>query len=192
MKALSRLLMVGLCLIIVGCVGVRPVAQTPAEEPGVDVETRKQALQEAGAIVVTAESASLTQPMAENKALRRGREALAEAVEQRVEAVRAAFVEEADVSDPVAVRAWFEDVSRYLTALTWAGSKPALHRQEEQEGLFTVWLLMLESPESLLEAMQLRAANDRQLFALLQSSQAYQALEEEAERLKAYLQEHPL
>ncbi len=187
MKAWYRLVLGWVFVAMAGCASLEPGVVSERKAPAEDMEAREEAMRSAGGIVTLAMGSSQTMSMAENKARRRGRAGLSERVTERVMNLQEAFLAEADVADPAPVRAWFEGVSNYLRGLVETGSVPALERRQDVEGLATVWMLMVEHPQTILDALNVRAPADRQLYELIRASQAYRALEEEAGTFKAYL-----
>lgn len=189
MRVLQILFVLGFGIWITGCATI-PTEERVDEDQAVDPDTllaeRADAVREAGGFVAVQEASSLTMPTAQDRALRRAREELAESVVARVEALQDAYLEGADPSDPEPVVHWFAEVQRYLQELIAGGARPAVEKQVAEEGLSTVWILVLENPGAIVQAMEIRAAADRQLFELVRSSRAYRELLAEAESFAAY------
>jgi len=117
--------------------------------------------------------------------VRRARLDLSEIVVARVNQLQAEYLEMAG-ADRQAAEAWFTGVSRYLRDSVLLGARSVVEKSQMDADLATVWVLMVEDPAVIVQAMEIRGAADRQLYALVRSSPAYRALLAEAERFHAY------
>lgn len=177
----------GFAIVFSGCATApRQRIEVVEVSPQETVEAQAAAVGEGGGFSVIGEGSSLTLPMAQDKAIRRARLALSESVVARVEKVRSDFVASAELTDSTAVDTWFEGVSAYLRELILGGARPAVEQSEQNDGLFTVWVMMMEDPATIVQAMEMRGVSDRQTYELIRASQAYRALLAEAERFAAF------
>jgi hypothetical protein len=172
-------------LLFAGCATVPPpkeVAELPPEEV---VSRQADTAREAKGIVALAQATSLTLPMAQDKAIRRVRTDLGNALVARVEKLQADFVATAGIADVGPVAEWFGGVSRYLRDLT-PGVRPVFENTQVDGDLFTYRVLLVADPGVIAQALEVRGASNRQLFELLRASQAYRELLAEIEVFGQY------
>jgi hypothetical protein len=189
MRFISRIHVLGgvLGLLLVGCaVTPRRTIQIVEVAPEEAVLTQAALISEAGGFSVVGEGASLTLPMAQDKAIRRARLALSEAVLARVQQVKADFIAATDSTETTAVDTWFSGVSDYLRELIVGGTQPVVEQSEQKDGLVTVWVVMTEDPATIVQAMEMRGVTDRQTYELIRASEAYRSLLAEAEQFATY------
>jgi hypothetical protein len=172
-------------LLFAGCASVPPPKEVVVLSPEEVVATRALAAREAQGIVVVAKGTSLTLPMAQDKAIRRARVDLAEALASRAEKLQADFVAAVGIADTASVAEWFTGVSRHLRELS-PGIRPALEQTQSDEDLYTHWVLIIADPGIIVQALEVRSAANRQLFELVRASQAYRELLAQSEVFGQY------
>ncbi len=187
MRFFCAMQILGLGALIAGCATVPRSAEVAEEKaPQQLVEERAQAVRDAKGFVAIGQASSLAMPAAQDRALRRARGELADMVSARVEALKDSYLGQTEITDPATVQTWFAGVDRYLRDLIVGGAHPVLEKHQTDEGLSTVWLMLVEDPGVIVQALEIRGAGNRQLFELVRASQAYRALLAEAETFSAY------
>jgi len=187
MHIVKALFVLGLGAFVAGCATApQVVPEEEQKDPQLLLEERAEAAREAGGFVALRHASSLTLPAAQDRALRRAREELAEVVAARVETLQGAYLERADIADPEPVQEWFTGVEQYLRDLIVGGARPVAEKQLTDDGLSTVWVMVVEDPGSIVQAMEIRGAADRRLFELVRASRAYRELLAEAETFAEY------
>jgi len=176
----------GAGLLLAGCATTSRQVEVVEVSPQEAIERQAAAAQETGGIVAVGMGSSLTQPLAQDKAIRRGRQELAGLVQARVAQIQTQYLEEAGVADAEPVEAWFAEVSRYLQDLIIGGARPLTEKSQVDDGLATVWVLLVEDPGTIVQAMEIHGVAQRQLYELVKGSSAYRALLAEVERFGTY------
>ncbi len=187
MRFFHAVLILGLGALVTGCATAPRKAEVAEEQsPHELVEERAQAARDAKGFVAIGQASSLAMPAAQDRALRRAREELADKASARVEALQSAYLRNAEIADPAPVEAWFAGVTRYLQDLIVGGARPVVEKHQTDEGLSTVWVMVVEDPGAIVQALEIRGAGNRQLFELIRASQAYRELLAEAEAFSTY------
>ncbi len=173
-------------VLLAGCATTPKTVEVLEVSPQEAVDRQAEVAQQAGGFVAVGMGSSLTLPLAQDKAIRRARQALADAVQERVAKLQAQYLDTAGASDPEFIEDWFAGVSRYLRDLIVGGARPVVEKSQIDEGLSTVWVLMVEDPGTIVQAMEMHGVSNRQLYELVRGSAAYRALLADAERFGSY------
>ena len=182
----KALLVLGAGLFVAGCATSPRSVPVDEIDPQEKIAVRAASAREAGGFVTIGEASALTLPVAQDRALREARAALADIVSARLEKLKNDYVESAGIADAEPVQAWFAGANGYLRDLILGGARPVLEKSAMEDERWTVWVLLVEDPGVLVQALELRGIAERQLFGLLRASQAYRALLVEAERFAEY------
>ncbi len=178
----------GMGLFWAGCATTPPRIPDEGDDadPQTLLEEHVEAARDAQGLVAMGQASSISLPAAEDRALQRARADLADTVNERVQALQDAFLEEANIENPEPVESLTAAVDRYLRALIMGGTQPVLVKHETDDGLSTAWLMVVEDPGAIVQAFEIHKASDRQTYELVRASRAFRALLAEAETFAAY------
>ena len=142
-------------------------------------------LGEEGKIASVGIGQSRDQALAIDRASVDARTKLAQAAQVKVENLQKAFIEEIGEAESSEINQIFSSATKQITAQTLQGTVPLEQTFDDEGGVFTAYVLMVQNPDIVDMVIKNNSNNAQHLYERFRASKAFEELDKEIKEFEA-------